>query len=129
MRGPPLARVAVPLPSEPVGAGARWQVAGPRELDAVRAREVSTCTVKSLDEDSVTIDVQIELTAPPQSLTSAGGPAALTSLNGKGTMEGTIRLTRFAPAVELRTKTRSHLRRGNDEATATATLDLRTRPE
>jgi hypothetical protein len=53
-------RFTSPLPTEPVGIGAVWQVEAESNINGLVIKEVTTYTLRSLVDDVMEIDVKIE---------------------------------------------------------------------
>ena len=92
---------ATPLPSEPVGVGARWAVARAMDQMGMRTVETSEYEVVSIDGDALTLRVKTALTAPEQIVSFPDAPPelnlTLTSFHGRGTSDIRIELDHLAP--------------------------------
>ncbi len=93
-----LEKLSAPLPEEPVGVGARWEVTQNRVTNGVRMVQKGLYEVVALDDSTASLTVTIEQTAPAQKLSPPGMPAgadvSLVGLTGTGT--GRLTLTRGA---------------------------------
>ena len=94
-----------PLPEEPVGAGARWEV---RQAAASGGQTVftkSTYEVVSIQGSTVTLKVTTEQTAPPQSISNPALPAGaemyLENMTGSGQGTVVIKLDSLVPTSEM----------------------------
>ena len=88
----------VPLPDEPVGKGAKWQVTGPFPVKPVVAARTTTCTLTKIAGTKGTVDAIEEVNGPAQSITTPGGQRAdLQSMKGSGTRTASFDLTKLAP--------------------------------
>ncbi len=100
---------SVPLPVEPIGKGARWQVTTPIETPAMKLTQIATYTLSEFQGDTVKFDVQIEQSAPPQESRPPGAPPGVTvmmeslSTSGSGTVE--LQMTDVVPTSTLNLKT------------------------
>ncbi len=68
-----LSGVTAPLPGEPVGVGARWQLTQPLDLLGVEADQTAIYTLTGIDGTTVSLDVEITQTVAPGSLLDQGG--------------------------------------------------------
>jgi hypothetical protein len=83
--------VAAPLPTEPVGVGARWEKVSALDAKNGHATQTDTYTLTKLHEDTGQLDDVLAQTASPQLLPAPGGgapPARVDSLltSGKATL-------------------------------------------
>ena len=87
-------QMSAPLPREPVGKGARWQVTMPLEMQMMKLAQIATYTLTDIQGEKVTFDVAIKQSAPPQEIAAQGAPpgtkVSLESLSSSGS--GTIEL-------------------------------------
>lgn len=101
-----LQRLAVALPEQAVGVGARWEVRQPLQRATVRMGQTATYTLAKRQGSRVTFDVTLVQFAPQQELNNAqlprGATAVLHSLRSSGTGRFEIDLTRPAPRGTLR---------------------------
>ncbi len=65
-----ISRLAMPLPEEPVGVGAKWEVRMPVKMGPLNSSQVVTYTVNEIKGDTGKIAVALELTAPAQKIES-----------------------------------------------------------
>jgi hypothetical protein len=99
-----LQQMSAPLPLEPVGIGAAWQVIEDVESAGFSVTQTAVYTLKSADGSDVTLDIALTQSASAQTVDFAGLPAGvearLDSLesSGAGTMQ--IALDRFVPALQ-----------------------------
>ena len=100
-----MTRMLVPLPDEPVGRGAVWQVTTPIETPAMKFTQVATYTLLEIQGDTVKLDVQITQSAPPQESRPIGGAPDTTVMlesldtSGSGTVE--LQMTNVVPTSKL----------------------------
>ncbi len=93
-------QMTVPLPAEPIGVGAKWEVQDQVEEAGMMLDQTTTFEATAVARDKLTLRFAVTLAAPPGELagTLAGGLSAkVKSLSGSG--EGTIEvdLTRPLP--------------------------------
>ncbi len=96
-----LEQVTTPLPVEPVGIGARWEVANTIVQDGVTLHETIICTLAASDGNTVQIVMQIKRHADPQPVHDPnmppGASADLSSYAFAGTGRTVLRLDRLHP--------------------------------
>ena len=100
-----MSQISVPLPDEPIGKGARWQVTTPIETPAMKLTQIATYTLSEIQGDTVKLDVQLKQSAPPQESRPPGAPPGVTvimeslSTSGSGTIE--LQMTNVVPTSTL----------------------------
>lgn len=88
-----MSQMSAPLPEEPVGKGARWQVTMPVETPAMKLTQIATYTLSEIQGDKVKFDITIKQSAPPQEIHTPGAAPGVKVLleslksSGKGTVE------------------------------------------
>ncbi|PKN56877.1 MAG: hypothetical protein CVU56_13920 [Deltaproteobacteria bacterium HGW-Deltaproteobacteria-14] len=94
-----LVQLAVPLPEEPVGAGARWQVEQVVAQSGMRIRQTTVFDVVSIEGSRVVARVTLVQAAEPGADTGEALPpgARLEGFSGSGTGETTLDLGRILP--------------------------------
>ena len=95
-----MSHVSVPLPEEPVGAGAKWEVKMPVKSQGITLTQTETYELASLDGERGTAKTTITQTASRQKIDNPmvpGSKVDLTKMTGNGTSEGTFDLTRILP--------------------------------
>ena len=84
-----LDRLSTPLPEEPVGLGAKWQVSQSLETQGIKLDQLSEFEVVAMDDKSATLALTLTQTAPPQTVSPPGMPAgveaSIAGMNGTGT--------------------------------------------
>ena len=82
----------LPLPKEPVGAGAKWKATNQVEAGGIRVTQVNEITLKSISGDNISVELAFNQSAPPQRIQVPELPpdaqVELTGMTGggKGTM-------------------------------------------
>jgi hypothetical protein len=98
-------QMSAPLPEEPIGQGARWQVTMPIETPAMNLTQVATYTLSEIQSDKVKLDVTITQSAHPQEIHAPGAApdtkALLESLNSTGEATIEIQMTSLLPTSSL----------------------------
>jgi hypothetical protein len=94
-------RIAVKLPTEKVGLGAKWRVNDSLQIDGLRLNQSSTYEIVDISETEMKIRTQVTQSAPPQDLpipgVSSDIQAKLTSLASTGNGIATIRFNSLLP--------------------------------
>jgi hypothetical protein len=80
--------LTVAFPAQPVGRGARWNVASSVHMNKVDMVRTVTYSLSRLDGDRGTLDFVVALEAPPQDIEDKGTRMHLESMVGKG--QGTV---------------------------------------
>jgi len=96
-----LTQLALPLPVEAVGVGARWRVVSDLVTSGVRMRRTVMVELIELTGPNITLRTNVSQTAPRQLLKLADTPATtivtLTSYEGRGEGELSLDLGRLVP--------------------------------
>jgi hypothetical protein len=125
-------RMSAPLPQEPVGKGACWQVTMPVETSAIKITQIATYTLSEIQGDKVKFDVAIKQSASPQEIdapgAAPGGKMFLESLesSGKGTVE--LQLTDLVPTSNINMTTTNVVSANNQRMKATARMEIKIHP-
>ncbi|TNF31220.1 MAG: hypothetical protein EP329_12690 [Deltaproteobacteria bacterium] len=100
-----LVQLAVPLPEEPVGVGARWQVEQVVPQGGMRIRQTTVFDVVSVEGERVVARVTMTQAAEPGGEAPASLPpgARLEAFSGSGTGDTTLALGRILPASSAAT--------------------------
>jgi Family of unknown function (DUF6263) len=96
-----IARVVPPLPEEPVGAGAKWEVKMPIKSQGINLNQSTTLQLVSLDGDRGAAKSSATLTAPNQKIPNPMMPGTkvdLTKMTGNSTGEITFDLAQILPS-------------------------------
>jgi hypothetical protein len=87
----------VPFPETPIGAGAKWEVAGGGRGEA----GVKRFALKDVTPDGGTVDVEVEIKVPRHAQPSPrGGPPMFIEVDGKGKYSYQVKFDRTAPKVD-----------------------------
>ena len=93
--------LTLPVPDEPVGVGARWEVVSPQERNGVRLRMTRTYELLARDGAQVSVAVVVNERADAGEMRLPGFPpnasARLASLSSSGSGRLTARLDRIVP--------------------------------
>ena len=93
-----LRQISAPLPEEPVGVGAKWQLVTYLSQNGVSLKETATYQLEKVDGDRIQLAVQLDQTAPKQKVKSPVGVTVdLLSLRSKGGGDMSLKLDRIAP--------------------------------
>jgi hypothetical protein len=98
-------QISAPLPADPVGIGARWEVSSDVQSQGFTVSQTATYTLTAFDGDSAEVDIKMTQTAPPQLVEAPGMPpgteASLESLESTGTGTMQIEFARLVPRSEI----------------------------
>lgn len=88
-----LESMSMPMPDEPVGVGAKWEVRQAIKNAGAQVFQRVTCELTSVDAQGATIKTSVEQTIPPQSVTNPALQGATVNVEkGAGTSAGTLSL-------------------------------------
>lgn len=94
--------VCVPIPVEPVGAGATWEITRTSSQLGINMTETALYELVSLQGNRIELRITAAITAPEQTLTLGGGPqelvTRLTHFYGRGVGQIRVDLDRIVPA-------------------------------
>ena len=100
--------LSMPLPEEPVGVGAKWEVRQATSSAGATIFQRVQCELTALDANTATIKVTTEQTAPPQTITNpamAGMQMNIEKVAGSGTGTTTVRFGGLTPTSEMTSST------------------------
>lgn len=93
---------SAPLPEEPVGKGAKWDVDAEMTSGGITARQRTSMTIENIEGDAIDLNVAITQTADEQDVKNPDFPAnmkvRLTSMTSKGTGKTKLRLSQSVPS-------------------------------
>jgi hypothetical protein len=95
-----VSRVIIPLPEEPVGAGAKWETKMPIKSQGISLNQTATLQLVSIDGERGTAKNSFTQSAPHQKIQSSMMPGTtvdLTKMTGHGTGEITFDLAQILP--------------------------------
>lgn len=98
---PDLARLAMRLPHDPIGAGARWTTARELAPGGVHVTTSTTVDVTGVTADTLAYKSTTELHGADQQVTLQGVPIEMSHIAGSGAGSGTIELTKLGGDSEL----------------------------
>jgi hypothetical protein len=100
--------LALPLPEEAVGLGARWQVRQALSSGGATLFQTVDCELSAMTATSATIKTNVAQTAPPQPMQSAllppGTDVSIESMTGTGTGTMTIAFDALVPTGDVTSK-------------------------
>jgi hypothetical protein len=125
-------QMSAPLPEEPVGRGARWQVTMPVETSAMKLTQIATYTLSEIQGDKVKFDITIKQSAPPQDINAPGaapgGKVSLESLKSSGTGTVELQMTNLVPTSNTNIMTTSVFSTNNQKMKTTMRLGMKIHP-
>lgn len=95
-------RLSVPLPEEPVGVGARWEVRAPIKSQGMTIQQITTYQVAALEGEQLTMQTTMTQTASNQKIQNpamGGMKVDVTKMTGSGSGEVTFDLARILPSA------------------------------
>jgi hypothetical protein len=90
-------QLAAPLPAEPVGVGARWEVLTDVESGGITVSQRAEYTLKARNGDNATMDVKVTQSAAEQTITTPQGSAKLLSMTATGSGATTLSIKGALP--------------------------------
>jgi hypothetical protein len=127
--------VAVPLPEEAVGPGARWEARMPLKSQGMTLDQTATCELVSIDGERVTTKRAITQRASNQKIENPAMPGLkvdLTKMTGTGTGQSTSDLGKLLPSAgttDLHSETDMAMNMGGQKQEINTKLDLNVRLE
>lgn len=125
-----MSRVASPLPEEPVGAGAKWEVKMPVKSQGMAFTQTATFELASLDGDRAAAKTTVTQTASNQKIANPMMPGSKVDLNkmtGNGTGEVTLDFAQILPpeaSVEYHQNMTMSMTAGGQKQAIVMKLDL-----
>jgi hypothetical protein len=122
-----MAQLSSPLPEQPVGAGAKWEVKMPIKSQGMTMNQTVTVELVSLEDDKLTIKNAVTQTAPPQKIQNPAMPGIkldLLKMTGKGSGEGTSDLSQILP-VAANGEFHSEMSMGMDQGGQKQNMDMK----
>jgi hypothetical protein len=106
--------LVLPLPEEPIGVGARWEIRQAVRVNDAHTFQRTECELVSMEAGRATVRLAIEQTAPPQPVTNPMLPPGLKSeilkLTGSGSGSRAIRLDSLVSPGESTTSVSALMR-------------------
>jgi hypothetical protein len=96
--------VSQPLPEEPVGVGATWEVRSGMNANGIQMFNTVSLQLTAMDDASYTLRVAVEQTAPPQAISTpamGGATASIDFVTGTGTGTAKMQFDRLSPTSEM----------------------------
>jgi hypothetical protein len=104
-----LQNLSLPLPEEPVGVGATWEVRLGLNANGIQTFSRHSVEVTAMDDKSCTLKMAVEETAPPQSFsnpTIGGATMSVDAFNSTGSGTTKIQFDTLSPTSELNVNTK-----------------------
>jgi len=93
-------QLSAPLPEEPVGIGAQWELRQALSQNGIAIQQVATYDLVGIDDKLITANVTLKQTAPSQTVNlPTGDSMKLVSLNSDGSGDLKMRLDRLTPTA------------------------------
>lgn len=125
-----LQNLSQPLPEEPVGVGAKWEVRSAVNAGGVQSFQKTSYEIVSITGKAVTLKTTTENTAPPQSVSNPamqGVEMRLQKMNGSGTGNVTLHLDSLVPTstTDVQNNMQMSLSMNGDQQTMTTTVSVK----
>lgn len=118
-----LANLTVPLPTEPVGIGATWDVATAVDSQGFTFCNTFSYTLTSFDGDAYELSADVAQRAEPTTIEQGGATAELIEASGTGTGTSAGRLS-FPVAISGSSDTNTSIEMAVDDGSTQQTLDM-----
>ena len=125
-----MSRITSPLPEQPVGPGAKWEVKMAAKSQGMTMNQTTTVDLVSVEEDKLTTKSAIVQTAPPQKIQNPAMPGIkidLLKMNGTGSGDVAIDLAQITPLsgnVEMHSEMSMGMNQGGQKQTMDMKIDM-----
>ncbi len=120
-----LNQLAAPLPAEPVGVGAKWQVDSVVTDNGMKIDQTAVYTLQRREGNRVELAVAITQSAKDQTVKTPQGDAKLSTLSTSGTGTSSLDLTLLLP-IEAKSDTQSDVSMNMDMGGSPVAMDMKT---
>ena len=124
-----LEQIAMPLPTDPIGVGARWRSTRTLRQNGLMVTTAATVEVTSLDATKLGFAMTSEISGPDQSVKQQGTAIDVKHIRGSGQGKGTLDLTTLAMAAELSAKFESQMAAQGQETPMQVDMKLTMTPK
>lgn len=101
----------VPLPAEPVGAGAQWQVTAPVLFNGIATTQVTTYKLVSRNARGIVISGETAVSGVDQSINGV----QVSKISGSGRIDATFEAGKLYPKLKRTVSTKIHLQQGGED--------------
>lgn len=119
-----LEQVAMPLPPGPVGVGAKWKAKKTIEQNGMKMTTLNTVECTALDGDKMTFKSTSEITGPDQTVHQNGMSIDMKNIEGGGTGQGTIDLTKLVMSGEFNVHFKAKMNASGQSANMSMNMKL-----
>jgi hypothetical protein len=105
----------VPLPTQPIGVGAQWQVSSPAEFNGIATTQLTTYKLVARTATAITITGETKVEGGNQSLQGV----EVSDISGQGKLEVTIDPSKLYPKMTSTVSTKVRLKQGTEDVTIT----------
>jgi len=125
-----MSHISSPLPEEPVGSGAKWEVKMTVKSQGMTMNETATVDLVSAEEDKITTKQALAQTAPAQKIQNPAMPGIkldLLKMNGTGSGEVVTELGRILPLsgnIDMHSEMSMGMNQGGQKQTMDMKVDL-----
>jgi hypothetical protein len=120
-----LQQLALPLPTEEVGVGARWEYARTVTQGGMTMTTTTTSELAAVDGDHVTITSTSRVAAPAQTITLGGTTVEVERVTGEGHGQVTLDLARMVTTGSVQSQFAATLRSGGQTTTMSMAAGIR----
>jgi len=125
-----ISHISSPLPEEPVGVGAKWEVKMTIKSQGMTMNQTATVELVSVEEDKITTKTALVQSAPPQKIQNPAMPGIkidLVKMNGTGSGDVAIDLAQITPLsgnVEMHSEMSMGMNQGGQKQTMDMKIDM-----
>ena len=123
-----LEQLAMPMPEQAVGVGAKWRAVKPLAQNGVDMTSTTTIEITAIEGSKVSFASTTQLTGPDQTLKEGTRSVSLANVGGTGGGTGTIDLARLAMTGDLQAEFKSDATSDGKRAPLRFTMSLRVKP-
>ncbi|MEJ7598042.1 MAG: hypothetical protein WKG01_09060 [Kofleriaceae bacterium] len=102
-----LEQLAMPMPDQPVGVGAKWRSVKQLAQNGIDMTSTTTIDITAIEGDRVSFASSTQLAGPDQTLKQGTRSVTIAKVGGNGGGSGTVDLARLAMSGELRAEFKS----------------------
>jgi len=128
--GDSLKMIASPLPEEPVGLGAKWEIKMPIKSQGMTIQQTINSELVGLNDGQATFKISLTQTATNQKITNSSMPGLkldLTKMTGTGTGDSTVDLKQLLPTkatMDSKTDLAMAMNVGNQKQTMKMAMEM-----
>jgi hypothetical protein len=93
--------IAMPLPTVPVGVGAKWTTIRELDQNGMKSSAINTVEITAIAGDKISFKLETQIHGPAQTVDMQNVPIDVNALSGSGAGSGTLDLAHFLMLGEL----------------------------